>query len=252
MRRTILAICLLFFAAASLRADEAQAVFEKANRSFSKKEYQQAVDGYEQLLRSGLQSAALEYNLGNAYHQLGNRGKAVLHYERALVLSPTLSDAQHNLQVVNSGIAGEIEPLPDFFLSRFWKKARMAMGSGTWAALAVVLWWLGFGGWAIWRLGKNRAQKKWGFVVGTCCLLVGLLPLSLSISRANYQQNTKTAIVTAEKASLRSSPEEISTEIRPLPSGLKINLLETLSGWWRVKLANGEEGWVEGRQVEPL
>ncbi len=51
-------------------------------------DYRAAVRNYEQILdREGF-SAPLLFNLGNAWLRLGNPARAILNYERALVLSP--------------------------------------------------------------------------------------------------------------------------------------------------------------------
>ena len=41
------------------------------------------------------------YDLGNAYYRLGNFGKAILNYERALALEPRHPEAQANLRLAS-------------------------------------------------------------------------------------------------------------------------------------------------------
>src|SRR5205823_4981094 len=60
---------------------------------------QEAADGYESLVQSGQWNANLFYDLGNAYYRLGNFGKAILNYERALALDPRHPEADANLRL---------------------------------------------------------------------------------------------------------------------------------------------------------
>jgi tetratricopeptide (TPR) repeat protein len=70
----------------------------EADSAYVHDEYQKAIDGYETLLKKGV-SAELYYNLGNAYYRTENITKAVLNYERALLLSPSDPDIRFNLQM---------------------------------------------------------------------------------------------------------------------------------------------------------
>lgn len=59
----------------------------EADSAYIRGQYQQAIKDYEMLLKQGA-SADLYYNLGNAYYRSENITRAVLNYERALLLSP--------------------------------------------------------------------------------------------------------------------------------------------------------------------
>ena len=67
-----------------------------------------------------------------------------------------------------------------------------------------------------------------------------------------FEKNTGQAIILEKTASLRSAPDEAGTEIMLLHEGTKVSLSEQLSGWWQVRLANGETGWLEGRVLEQI
>ena len=58
----------------------------EADSAYIRGQYQQAIKDYEMLLKQGA-SADLYYNLGNAYYRSENITRAVLNYERALLLS---------------------------------------------------------------------------------------------------------------------------------------------------------------------
>lgn len=62
----------------------------------------ESIAAYEKLLQGGVESAALYYNLGNAYYRTGKIAASILNYERALKLDPNNKDAKYNLELVNS------------------------------------------------------------------------------------------------------------------------------------------------------
>ena len=64
---------------------------------------------------------------------------------------------------------------------------------------------------------------------------------------------TKTVIVVAEGLNFREKPDTGSKVIKKLKKGTSLELLETKTGWYRVKDADGDEGWVaSGTQYSKL
>ncbi len=242
----------LLFCSVVLFGGQAEELFLQGNEAFQQKNFEEAARLYEQVIESGFNSPELEYNLGNAYFRLGIPGKAILHYERALVLSPNDGDVKHNLEVARQQVKGEIEALPEFFLSRWWKLVRNTAGSGVWGVLALVLWWAGAAGLILWQTGRTRKLRKAGFLAGISCLLVSLLPFSLALSRMKYESKTNFAIVLEPTAVLRSAPDDSGSDILKLYEGTKVKLQDELGGWWQVKLANGETGWLKSSDAEEI
>lgn len=232
--------------------NQAEQLFVRANEAFQNDDFEKAAEMYRQVLELGFQSAELEYNLANAYYRQELLGQAILHYERALLLDPDDDDIIHNLDIARSQVTDEIQPLPTFFLTSWWKKMRMFAASSVWAVTALALWWAGFVGLVFWLFGKSREQKKRGFLIGITCLAVSILPFALSLSRKGYEQNTKQGIILVGETALRSAPDAAGAEIVLLHEGTKVKLLDQLSGWWQVQLPNGEKGWLDGEDVEGI
>lgn len=252
MKYSVYLLFFLFLVTGSCFAQPPQELFQQANEAFQQKKYEQAVALYEQVLDAGYRSAELEYNLGNAYYRQEIIGKAILHYERALVLSPNDADIRHNLEVARKQVNSEIEPLPAFFLHRWWENIRNLAGAGVWGIIALVLWWAGFAGLAVWLFGGSRKQKKVGFFGGLVCILISLLPYSLAISREQFETNTSLAIVLEPTATLRSAPDDTSTDLEQLFEGTRVKLQERLGEWWQVKLENGNTGWLKNEVLEQI
>src|SRR6266446_10664972 len=78
---------------------QSDAQFAKANQEYADHNFKEAIDGYDQLVRSGQWSANLFYDLGNAYFRVGDFGHAILNYERALALDRHHPEADANLRI---------------------------------------------------------------------------------------------------------------------------------------------------------
>ncbi len=63
-------------------------LFENANSSYIEGNYQDAINGYKQIIDNGLESSELYFNLGNCYYKLNKVAESNFYYEKALILSP--------------------------------------------------------------------------------------------------------------------------------------------------------------------
>ena len=72
-------------------------LYKQANQLYEKKEYPKAAEVYE-IIASKVRNGNVYYNLGNTYFKLGQRGKAILYYERARQLMPRDKDIRGNLR----------------------------------------------------------------------------------------------------------------------------------------------------------
>ena len=103
MRRLV-----LFIAVALFHLPAAAETFERANKAFVDGDFETASQTYEALLAKGIDNEDVYYNLGNAYFRLGDFGKAIFNFERALKLSPGMPDASYNLEVARSAVAERV------------------------------------------------------------------------------------------------------------------------------------------------
>ncbi len=82
--------------------EENQTIFNRANEAYSSGDFLGAIDFYQELTQEKGYATGVLFNLANSYAQLGMVGEAILHYERALRLSPTDSDIRGNLELIKT------------------------------------------------------------------------------------------------------------------------------------------------------
>ena len=109
---------------------------ERADSAYAQEHYQQAIADYEALLKSGV-SADIYYNLGNAYYRTDNITKAILNYERALLLSPGDDDIRFNLQMARSKTIDKITPQSEMFFVTWYHSLVNLMSVDAWARTAL-------------------------------------------------------------------------------------------------------------------
>ncbi len=227
-------------------------LFQKANEYAAVKDYQQAVETYQQLLVNGTESAEVEYNLANAYFAQNKIGEAILHYERAARLSPRDADIQQNLRLAREKIESDITPVTTFFLADTWNGLQRSLSSGVWAILFFLAFFGAVGGLILWQIGEERKRRKQGFFAGFGLLLLSVLLFLLGNGKAKTEADSRAGIVLADKIVLHTAAEENSPPVRELREGMKVKIYDNINSWYKVKLKNGEEGWLSQEAFEKI
>ena len=104
-----MAIALFLMMAVNLSAQSNGQLWNSANDAYSMGQYETAYNDYLKIEESGHHSYKLYYNMGNACYKMGNAGKAILYYEKALKLDPAGEDAKVNLQIAKLQTLDKIE-----------------------------------------------------------------------------------------------------------------------------------------------
>ena len=100
MKRNIFILC--SFIVFAVFTSYAQSLTEQAAAAYNKDDFNQALELYLEASQQEGTSSELFYNIGNTYYKLDKKGKAILYYERALLLDPNNSNARDNLDYVRS------------------------------------------------------------------------------------------------------------------------------------------------------
>ena len=96
--KKLFVIILLFISVFSF-ADDNTILLEKGNKAYNDKFYQEAINNYLNVIKNGLESPSLYYNLGNAYFKKEEYAAAILYFEKAKKLNPNDEDILYNLNV---------------------------------------------------------------------------------------------------------------------------------------------------------
>lgn len=228
------------------------ASFEAANQSYQNGDYTEAIQQYEALLGEDYLSADLHYNLGSAYFRKNELAKAVLHFEKAALLAPRDQSIQHNLDVIRKKLPDQLDVIPDFFVSKWWTSTQQLAGPCIWAGICLLIVWAGGAGFILWVRGKNRKLRKQGFILGLVLSILSFLPMALGFSAAKAQKHSGRAVLMAAETSLKSAPDEMSEDILTLHAGTSLILLDEIGEWKKIRLCNGEEGWLEVKSLEEI
>ncbi len=245
-------VMVLMLSAAALHAETAEQAFDQANQLYQQGTFTDAIEKYEAILQSGLVSAELYYNLGNAYYKTGNIGKAILNYERALRLQPNDDDILHNLQLANLMLTDRIEPTPRLFIWDWWEgiKRAFSLSGITWISYVIFLFLLG--SIATVLLAGTYALRRVGFAAALGGAVLLGIALVIFFGKLDDVQRSDLAVVTANITTIKNSPDPKSTDAFVLHSGVKVLITDRVNEWLKIRLADGKVGWMERNACEVI
>jgi len=229
-----------------------EASFEQANTYYQNKDYIKAIELYDSILAQGVESAALYYNLANAHFKINNIPAAILNYERAKKLIPSDEDILFNLKIANLRIVDKIEPLPSMFYNRWWEELVRLNSSAGWSNVLLSLLWTALVSGFLFLTAPAIRIKRIIFVVGIVALIIAGLFLVFARQQYQYEQNSNFAIVFAPNVYIKSAPDEQSTDLFILHEGIKVEIIDKVGEWEKLRLADGKVGWIKGEAAEGI
>lgn len=244
----VLALAALILAPSVLFAAEPLS-FPEANLKYQAGDFEAAAVGYEKAIASGRASGAVYYNLGNARFRLGEKGKALLAYERALKKMPRDKDLRWNLVVLQSTIPDHIEPSPENALPTTLLTLAGYITTGESAALLTLflaLWFLaallGFvaPGAVFW------AKLARPFILICLAASAGLFAFKWSDTR------DPRVVILQKEVYARYGPSEKETKAFLLHEGAQAALQDESKDWVYIALPNKNAGWIPKRSCEVI
>lgn len=235
---------------AGMTATYGQESLTKANEAYAQEDYIKAIELYEQTAREHGVSSDLYYNLGNAYYKHNEFAKAILNYERALLLNPGNEDARFNLDMANTHIVDKIDPVGRFFLSVWIDTMRSYLSSNTWAVIGIIAFFLFIGGCYLYLFTRSVPLKKIGFFGGIVVLLIAIMANCFAWGLNEKKEIRNEAIVFDATVSVKSSPAESGTDLFVLHEGTKVVVLSKVGEWSEVKISDGNRGWLPSAAIE--
>ena len=250
----LLTISLITFMTFPLIASNSQIneVMQKGNALYKGGSYNKAIDEYKQLVDEGYSGVALFYNLGNSYYRIGKIGYAILYYEKALRISPSDEDVQHNLNFAKLSTVDRIQPLPRFFLFDWWEAILSSFTENGWAYIVFIVYLLLLILIALYVFSRSVFQQKLIFFSGIAVVFILAISISLLIVKINRDETIKSGIIVEQVVTVKSSPEPNSTDAFVIHEGLKVNLEDKLDTWVKIRLADGKVGWIENNLVKQI
>lgn len=241
----------LVFASTLLWAAPADSL-SKANNLYNEGKFQEAIGTYERILSMGYESAELYYNLGNAYYRTKEVAPALLNYERAKLLAPSDNDIQFNIEMANQMVVDKIEALPKPFFKK-WRTALVnANSTDGWARISLFVFIFGLIILGLYMFTRSTFIKKLSFAGFIVAFFIAVSALFLANAQHQMRSHSRGAIVFTSTVTVKASPNESGTALFVIHEGLKVEIVDAVSDWYQIRIADGNVGWMKKEDLQVI
>lgn len=222
-------------------------------------DYLEAVRLYKEAIEKEGSSAAIYYNLGNAYYRVDSLAKAIICYERALRLDPTDDDIRANLDFVNSKIidAQATDGITNIIVE---KSTRMFSANG-WAIVSLIIFSCVLLLAAGYIFSRNIRLRKIYFFAALAMFLIDVVSVVITINASSLAVGNNEAVVIAKSTQLSTSPStplDESQKAMLLHEGSKVKVIRELSTpndprvkkWIEVEAVGDNRAWIDADAIE--
>lgn len=233
------------------RAFDEAAALETRDQVAARAGFAEAASIYRRIAESGVSNGDLMLNLGNSLMKSGEPSRAVAAYldaERLLPGDIRVRDALAHARAATSSRLGPITgagPLDSV--------------AAAWSAVPLqIRAWISLGAWlAVWALVAAgivtgwRRGLPWRSAIAAVALLGALPAATVGIDALRISLD-RPGVVIADAVVLRKGNGEgfAPAVAEGLPSGAEFTMLEERPGWIRIRLPDGQSGWI--RQSDAL
>ena len=230
-------ISLLLLLSFSVFSQTNENPFEKATQYYDQGEYQNAIDQYKSILKSGKESSALYYNLANTYYKLNHVPESIYYYEKALQLNPNNQQAKNGLLLANQM---KVDAITGLFSLQ------------TWAVLSIIGVMVFVLSFFCYYFLEQTALKRLFFTLMFVSVAVAVGTYFIADFHKRQVDGEKYAILFDKTVRVFSEANSYSNEVVQLHEGTKVEIIEKNNDWIKIRLANGKIGWTKESALKIL
>jgi tetratricopeptide (TPR) repeat protein len=220
---------------------------EKFNQGvalFSSSQYKEALQLWTEIYNTGNRSAALDYNIGNAYFKLNDIPDAILFYERAYLLDPTDENINYNLQIARTLIVDRFQEIPELFFVRWYNLVSLLLSANSWAVISLAAFIICLSFLSFYLYSSKYRYKVIGFWLAMLFIIISASSLALTLRNKTLLFSGNKAIISSPLVHGKSSPDNSGNDLFILHEGTKITIEDEVGEWYEIRLSDGNKGWV--------
>lgn len=236
----------------SLLISQLQSATKKTgDEAYINNDFTKASKIYEYILSKNGKSAEIYYNLGNCYYKMNFIAKAIINYERALLLSPGDADIRFNLEIARSKTVDKVGEVPQFFIITWVQAIINFISVDAWAIFGVVFFIIFISGLSIYIFSRKIVYKKISFLGSLLSLTFAILSYTFAYIQNERIKDCSNAIIVTSSVTVKSTPNALGTDLFIIHEGRKVILKDTsMKDWKEIKLEDGNVGWVKTTDIE--
>ena len=104
----------------------------------------------------------------------------------------------------------------------------------------------------VYYFSVQTRKKRLFFSLSLVSIILCILSLIFAFQQYNLQQNNQFAIIFTEEIAVQTEPNNRAEKSFLLHEGTKVAVLEDFSGFVKIELSDGTQGWVKEEALKKL
>ena len=142
--------------------------------------------------------------------------------------------------------------MPKFFLTGWLEAIEGNYSSETWSTIVIVFVWIGFGSIAAFLIIWSPLFKKGLFGLAVISFIIIIAGFIFAHNQHQAETSRNEAIIFAPNVYIKSSPDENGTKLFILHEGTRVKILDAVGEWKKIKIADGNIGWLPENSIEVI
>ena len=126
------------------------------------------------------------------------------------------------------------------------------MNERSWSELCIFLIVVSLILYSIYIFTPRRGLKQLGFFGGSIFIAASILVFFIAKHKYELTRTSNTAIITSAVVTVTGSPNVKGTKLFILHEGTKVNITDNDGDWTEIQIANGNVGWLSGKNLSPI
>jgi tetratricopeptide (TPR) repeat protein len=236
----------------STYAQDTNTLFVDANKLYQQEKFNEAIELYHKIENLKEVSAEMYYNLANAYYKTNKVAPSIYYFEKALQLNPNNKDIKFNLGFAKRMTIDNIEKMPTTLFQKLSQNIIQKLTYNSWAYIAVFFMFLFATLFLMYHFYYSSSKKRLLFVLSNISILGLIICLLFAFHTYKVTGNKKEAIIFAQQTTIKNAPILSSNDVFELHEGTKVQILESVDNWKKIKIADGQTGWIIASELKEL
>lgn len=245
-------IILLIVTQLTINAQEANSLFVEANKLYQTEKFNEAIELYHKIENQKIISADLYYNLANAYYKTNKVAPSIYYYEKALQLAPNNKDIAFNLGFAKRMTIDNIEKMPTTLFQKLSQNFIQKLTYNSWAYFAILFIVLFAILFLLYHFSYGTTNKRMLFISSILSVLFLIFSLIFAFHTFKVTSNKKEAIIFTQQTSVKNAPMLSGDAVFELHEGTKVQIVESVDNWKKIKIADGQTGWIIANELKEL
>jgi len=228
-------------------------IFFKANQFYFNGEFEKAVQLYESILKSHQSNLIFQsesrgelfYNIGNCYFRSGQKGSALLNYERARRLIPRDADLKYNIEYVHDLTEDNLSQpeniISEIFGVNFFSQTELAT---VFCLINLMLF--------LFLTIRIFFRAEWIFyviIIFSICWIVSGISFGIMLKQTIFDDRV---VILAKEVDVLAGPDKEDTLLFKVHEGTLAYQERNESGFSLIRLPDSKRGWLVSSAIEAV